>query len=232
VSLAGGPEFRCRDGGPDSHSVSLPRDDYFNFFRPHASRVYIFAMEDYRPQDDYFEWEDIIPFRPPFEVPKTPGPASHFSLPPLPSLPKSLFENGRNHKKILSNTAISCPSLSCSSNDSTSEALDSPLFPSYDDMNPSFPEESSPISGIYRMPEDTKVMKRAQDDTVISRQPTRHVDYLSHPWKEEDIWASYQYIRCNRSTLNKTERVENACWRSWAMLRWNLRTVSPDCVCW
>jgi hypothetical protein len=196
--------------------------------RPRASRVYIFAMEDYRPQDDYFEWEDIIPFRPPFEVPKTPGPAYHFSL---PSLPKPLIENGRNHKKILSNTAISCPSLSWSSNDSTSEMLDSPLFPSYDDMTPSFPE-SSPISGICRMPENTKVMKRAQDDSVISRQPTRHVDYLSHTWKEEDIRASYQYIRCNRSTLNKSERIENACWRSWAMLKCNLRTVSPDCVCW
>jgi hypothetical protein len=92
----------------------------------------------------------------------------HFSLPPLPSPPTTLFENGRNHKKILSNTAISCSSLSCSSNDSTSEVLDSPLFPSYDDMNLSFPEDS-PISGICRMPEATKVKKRAQDDMAISR---------------------------------------------------------------
>jgi hypothetical protein len=189
-------------------------------------------MEDYRPQDDYFEWEDIIPFRPPFEVPKTPGPVYHFSLPPLSSLPKPLCENGQNHKKILSNTPLSCPTLSCSSNDSTSEVLDSPLFPSYDDMDPAFPEEVSTVGGICKMSEAPKVMRPAQDDMAVLRQPTRHVDYLSHSWKEEDIRASYQYIKCNRSTLNKSERIENACWRSWAMLRWNLRTVSPDCVCW
>jgi hypothetical protein len=189
-------------------------------------------MEDYRPQDDYFEWEDIIPYRPPFEVPKTPGPVHPFSLPPLPSLAKSLFENGRGHKKILSNTSISCPSFTCSSNDTDPEVLDSPLFPSYDDLNPSLPEEESLVTGICRMSETPKVMTYAQDDISVSRQPSIHVDYLSHCWQEEDIRASYQYIRCNRSTLNKIERLENACWRSWTRMRYNLRTVSPDCVCW
>ncbi|PVH70677.1 hypothetical protein DL98DRAFT_521495, partial [Cadophora sp. DSE1049] len=34
----------------------------------------------------------------------------------------------------------------------------------------------------------------AQDDNLIRVQPSVYVDYLSHDWKEEDIWTSWKYV--------------------------------------
>ncbi|EWY79679.1 hypothetical protein FOYG_17165 [Fusarium oxysporum NRRL 32931] len=36
--------------------------------------------------------------------------------------------------------------------------------------------------------------EHTKDDMAISNRPSRHVDYLSHNWREEDIWSSWRYI--------------------------------------
>lgn len=72
----------------------------------------------------------------------------------------------------------------------------------------------------------------AGDDTAISREPTRHVDYLSHNWKEEDIWASWRHIVSRRQSYGNNERLENAVWRTWSKSLYRLKTVSPERLNW
>lgn len=72
----------------------------------------------------------------------------------------------------------------------------------------------------------------AEDDTAIKPEPTRHVDYLSHEWREEDIWSSWRHITTNRKTYGERSRLENASWRTWAKAKYRLRTVSPETLNW
>jgi hypothetical protein len=52
-----------------------------------------------------------------------------------------------------------------------------------------------------------------EDDTALCTQPSQHVDYLSHNWAEEDIWASWSHIKSKRSGYTNGARLENASWR-------------------
>src|SRR5882757_3982698 len=53
------------------------------------------------------------------------------------------------------------------------------------------------------------VRKTAQDDQEITLEPTSYVDYLSHEWKEEDIWLSWSYIVRRRGNIANSVRLEN-----------------------
>ena len=71
------------------------------------------------------------------------------------------------------------------------------------------------------------------DDQAVEDQPTRHVDYLSHDWKEEeDIWSSWRYIVARRNVYNNSVRLENASWRTWTKTKYHLKTVSPEALNW
>lgn len=87
--------------------------------------------------------------------------------------------------------------------------------------NPETPESSCDLTG------------GAVDDTAVGAQPTRHVDYLSHDWKEEDIWSSWKHIISNRDGFGgNSARLENASWRTWIKAKNNLKTVSPETLNW
>ena len=72
----------------------------------------------------------------------------------------------------------------------------------------------------------------AGDDITLKTEPTRHVDYLSHNWKEEDIWASWRHIVARRKAYTNSSRLENASWRTWAKSKNKLKTVSPEALNW
>ena len=72
----------------------------------------------------------------------------------------------------------------------------------------------------------------AGDDMDAREKPTRHVDYLSHSWKEEDIWASWRHIVTARKSYSNSTRLENASWRTWAKSKYRLKTVSPETLNW
>jgi hypothetical protein len=74
--------------------------------------------------------------------------------------------------------------------------------------------------------------EHADDDTAVRAQPSRHVDYLSHNWKEEDIWESWKYIVSRRGDYSNGARLENASWRTWMKSKNNLKTVSPETLNW
>ena len=87
-------------------------------------------------------------------------------------------------------------------------------------------DDSGPLS-IEHNP-----FRSAGDDTAVESQPSRHVDYLSHNWKEEDIWASWRHITGKRKILDNWQRLENASWRTWAKSMNKLDTVSPEALNW
>ncbi|KAI0019566.1 protein phosphatase type 1 complex subunit Hex2/Reg1 [Xylariomycetidae sp. FL0641] len=74
--------------------------------------------------------------------------------------------------------------------------------------------------------------EHAEDDTALARRPTQHVDYLSHNWKEEDIWSSWRYVVSRRGEFSNGPRLENASWRTWMKAKYRLRTVSPEKLNW
>ncbi|CAH0016924.1 unnamed protein product [Clonostachys rhizophaga] len=81
-------------------------------------------------------------------------------------------------------------------------------------------------------PGTPEVTVHAEDDTTVSSRPSRHVDYLSHDWKEEDIWSSWRYIVTRRGEFEHSGRLENASWRTWMKVKYKLKTVSPETLNW
>ncbi|EXJ78206.1 hypothetical protein A1O3_09367 [Capronia epimyces CBS 606.96] len=94
-------------------------------------------------------------------------------------------------------------------------------------------EEDTVTSMLSSAVEDTSLTRKTtQDDQSIELEPTRHVDYLSHEWKEEDIWLSWSYVAHRRGGLTNGTRLENASWRSWTKTKNRLKTVSPETLNW
>jgi hypothetical protein len=80
--------------------------------------------------------------------------------------------------------------------------------------------------------DSTQKIEYAEDDTVARVQPFRHVDYLSHSWKEDDLWTSWRHIVSRRSLYDTSARLENASWRTWMKVKNKLKTVPPESLNW
>jgi hypothetical protein len=76
------------------------------------------------------------------------------------------------------------------------------------------------------------LVKRADDDTTLCTQPFIQVDYLSHNWREEDIWLSWKHIVLKRGAYSNSTRLENASWRAWMKLKNKLKTISRETLNW
>ncbi|KAK2623964.1 hypothetical protein QTJ16_006598 [Diplocarpon rosae] len=102
----------------------------------------------------------------------------------------------------------------------------------------------------------------ARDCASVSVEPSESVNYLLHTWREPDVAASWRHIvsrrradssrpepasmltarsiltqaalrgHAARKQHNTTKRLENASWRTWAKLRFGLRTVEPQTINW
>jgi hypothetical protein len=79
---------------------------------------------------------------------------------------------------------------------------------------------------------DIQVPLLYADDNCMRHEPSRHVDYLSHDWKEEDIWASWRYMVGKRKVYNNAARLENASWRTWSKSKYQLKTIRPETLNW
>ncbi|KAI3328887.1 hypothetical protein HD806DRAFT_519256 [Xylariaceae sp. AK1471] len=90
-----------------------------------------------------------------------------------------------------------------------------------DDVSAGTSRPGSPVAGGH-----------AEDDTAVKHRPTQHVDYLSHDWREEDIWSSWRYITSKRGEFANAPRLENASWRTWMKAKYRLKTVSPETLNW
>ncbi|KAI5466624.1 hypothetical protein BGZ63DRAFT_2871 [Mariannaea sp. PMI_226] len=92
--------------------------------------------------------------------------------------------------------------------------------------------DSSDVSNNTSRPGTPELVEHAEDDTAVTSKPSRQVDYLSHDWKEEDIWSSWRYIVTRRGEFSNSARLENASWRTWMKAKNNLKTVSPETLNW
>lgn len=146
-----------------------------------------------------------------------------------------------------SSVTSSVASSICLDNKPFLDIDDQLLFPIYDQgtgsSSPDLETPSSPLSNDYSAPsthrqsspftvEVPDLVIVPADDSVVRHEPSRHVDYLSHDWKEEDIWASWRYMIGKRKVYSNAARLENASWRTWAKSKFKLKTVSPETLNW
>ena len=95
-------------------------------------------------------------------------------------------------------------------------------------MGKELPQEASAANGD----EPSDLPRRGLDDQDIEAEPERHVDYLAHDWRLEDIWASWRYVVARRRVYSNSIRLENAAWRTWGKVHNRLRTVTPESLNW
>lgn len=169
------------------------------------------------------------------------------SAPSSPRLTAPVFSNQPSYN--------STPSSSLSLDENCGQEEEDIVFPSYDDSGyydqvsetgeaetipspepvaPTVPEQSASDTTLAKSgsPERSERQPTAGDDTAIESEPTRHVDYLSHNWREEDIWSSWRHIVAKRKSYSNWPRLENASWRTWAKSKHQLKTVSPETLNW
>lgn len=116
------------------------------------------------------------------------------------------------------------------------------LFPSYDFkevsqkdvMSQQQQQSDELVSSTPTEPsiDGQRLQTPAADDTSLEEEPSRHVDYLSHDWKEEDIWTSWRYMTRRKDVYSNGLRLENASWRTWAKVKSDLGTISPETLNW
>lgn len=173
-------------------------------------------------------------------------PSLHSSAPSTPRFARPEYSNQPSY--------TSTPSSSLSLEEQCSTDEEDILFPSYDDESDYVEElgqdleshtNSEPVGSVTTTPPaSVGFLARpchpdlpdrqltAGDDTELRREPTRHVDYLSQNWKEEDIWSSWRHLVAKRRVYTNSPRLENALWRSWTKSKYRLKTVSPDKLNW
>ena len=164
-----------------------------------------------------------------------------------PSSPRLIIPEFSNQPSY-----TSTPSSSLSLDEQCQTEEEDILFPSYDDggyydnMNDAGPLSSPEplgLDAVSKSANDSALAEPTQspnphakfsagDDTAIEIEPTRHVDYLSHNWKEEDIWASWRHIVVKRKMYGNSARLDNALWRTWTKSKYQLGTVSPETLNW
>lgn len=91
---------------------------------------------------------------------------------------------------------------------------------------------SSPCSFTSQDSLETPDMLPIHDDSNLQHEPSRHVDYLSHNWKESDISTCWRNIVSHRRDVSNSVRLENASWRTWTKAKYGLRTIAPELVNW
>ncbi|CCU76171.1 hypothetical protein BGHDH14_bgh02260 [Blumeria hordei DH14] len=191
------------------------------------------------PQDDYFEWEDIITddYVPTLQHLTSKHPeycyvsnSDNYQLEST-ELEKSghksfPYDDHQFHWVHPSESRL--PTV-----DSTRElSSEIPSKPEVCTIEKSTPQKC-PARNTSNMPCEIET----RDDSGLKPQPVRNVDYLSFPWHqcESDLWASHKYLRVTRkqhSQEHTYKRLKNACWRAVAVGRLNLDPVDPQKLNW
>jgi hypothetical protein len=109
--------------------------------------------------------------------------------------------------------------------------LEPPPSPRTGDSYTVSPAEQESAESTSR-PGTPEYGEHAEDDTAVTTRPSRQVDYLSHEWREEEIWSSWRYIIARRGKFPNSARLENASWRTWMKAKNNLKTISPETLNW
>jgi hypothetical protein len=157
--------------------------------------------------------------------------APSFSSTPASSLSLDANADDGSDDREKDDESISFPSYDDVGFYEQVEDLEPPVSPQNWDSYTASPTSNSTSTTVSR-PISPDAVEHAEDDSAVRSQPSRHVDYLSHNWKEEDIWSSWKLIVSKRKAYNNSARLENASWRTWAKSKNRLKTVSPETLNW
>lgn len=86
------------------------------------------------------------------------------------------------------------------------------------------------LPSVSLLGSDSTAAPSAED--IQNRLPSICVDYLSHDWAEEDVWASWRSMTRHKNEIANGVRLENASWRTWWKQRNKLKTISPETLNW
>jgi hypothetical protein len=204
-------------------------------------------MDPVVPQDEYFEWEDIMAYQPVREnrdennLPQSEPLASCVrkiesvgarqvsDVPPPRSQRPAMATSTTLHSPRASLT-LDTSSLGINSTETTPTRSSPIIFPPYAE----FGEDGGSflIETCAAGAENFEIAQETMDDISLCPDPSGHVDYLSHHWSEEDIWTTWKRLQSKRRAPRVAERLENATWRAWAKVRLKLKTVSPESFNW
>ena len=179
---------------------------------------------------DHTEYAGRLSTSAPSSAPSSPQPSHAFSnVPSYPSTPASSLS--LDTKSESGSPDIDFPSFDGPDYFSGPEEFEPPPPSSPVSIEP---EIATPPGGLLApepsRPDSPEIQLR--DDNALEIEPTRHVDYLSHDWREEDIWSSWRYIVSKRGQFSNSVRLENASWRTWTKAKYRLKTVSPERLNW
>jgi hypothetical protein len=149
------------------------------------------------------------------------------SIPPSPSFTQPAHDQLPYTPTTLSTLSLDDDELILPSYDAEIEKLRESMAP---EQEPDTVSDAS-AEGTLHIPA-WSCHTQAADDTSVEEEPSRHVDYLSHEWREEDIWASWRYVTARKDSYSNGVRLENASWRTWAKAKNNLGTISPETLNW
>lgn len=201
-------------------------------------------MDPVVPQDEYFEWEDVMAYH---EVREETDEsvllqsgslasctwriesAGGVEMPDIQQ-PKSERPAMASLHSVRTSLTLDTSSLGINSTESTPTKNSPIIFPSYAEFSDA--GNAFLIESFAADQETLEVPHETVDDISLCPDPSRHVDYLSHDWCEEDIWATWKRLQAKRQAPNIAERLENATWRAWSKVRLNLKTVSPESFNW
>ncbi|KDE03873.1 hypothetical protein MVLG_05695 [Microbotryum lychnidis-dioicae p1A1 Lamole] len=85
---------------------------------------------------------------------------------------------------------------------------------------------------VAMIPQNISGGPMPDDSGITTRLPSICVDYLSHDWAEDDVWASWKAMTKHKAEIANGVRLENASWRTWAKQRGKLKTISPETLNW
>jgi hypothetical protein len=201
-------------------------------------------MDSVVPQDEYFEWEDIMAYHTireevdenvllqseslascTWKIESVGG----ADVPDMQQVQSERPAMASLHSMRTSLT-LDTSSLGINSTESTPTKNSPIIFPSYAEFGDA--GNAFLIENFAASEEALELSHETMDDISLCPVPSRHVDYLSHDWCEEDIWATWKRLQAKRQAPNMAERLENATWRAWAKVRLNLKTVSPESFNW
>ncbi|KAL1880181.1 hypothetical protein VTK73DRAFT_6212 [Phialemonium thermophilum] len=161
---------------------------------------------------------------------------SSLSCPGLPASTLQLQSDCEDALRIVGSTQSEEPQIILPQYDDVGyfshiEDLEPPPSPQTSDSCAPSSNELGTSTNTSR-PGSPELLERAEDDISVRVQPSRHVDYLSHNWREEDIWSSWKLVVSRRGDYSNAARLENASWRTWMKSKNKLRTVSPETLNW
>ncbi|KAL8943525.1 MAG: hypothetical protein Q9216_000983 [Gyalolechia sp. 2 TL-2023] len=220
------------DGAPHFGDSSLQHSSSHSSLLLHTSVVY--SSNNQKSGYSHLGFDNRPSNSLPSSAPSSPPPSQpQFSnQPSYTSTPSSSLS--LDEECSLDNEDIHFPSYGDNTFIAPGLATESPNSPKCSSSEIPTPSDSVPSGSSHLNKEATKTGASgpAGDDMDLKEEPTRHVDYLSHNWKEEDIWTSWRHIVARRNSYSNSTRLENASWRTWAKSKYRLKTVSPETLNW